>query len=479
MSSHIRALRLNRKIRQRDVATQIGVTDHQIRKWERGLSFPPQSVFEALAQLFGVSQRELELAQQDFVASVVPGEGYTTAQTQYSAVEKPVARLPSGRFRVLDLFCGAGGLSFGLELTGCFTTVAGLDLLPDRIATFRANHSHSIGLVQDIREFSPETFPAMVDGIDVIVGGPPCQGFSSIRPFRTLTEGDRRNTLVEHFLMLVALIKPRWFIFENVVGILTHYRGRMLRSLLAGFEDSGYTVSWGVLNAALYGVPQHRERLFIVGNRSDAKFSWPTPTHHAEHESMAGIRSEVVRSDPLFTKHLPQAISLNEAIGDLPALKAGQSAEKYKHAPCNKFQKWARTSSQTLTMHQATQHSKRMLEIIQHAGSNISAIPKHLITSGFSSCYSRLDGDSPSTTLTVNFVHPASNKCIHPTQDRALTPREGARIQSFPDRYEFLGTRSQIVKQIGNAVPPLLAKAIGQSILKADAQTADDFVHDQ
>ena len=111
MLRHIRALRLHRKMRQRDVAAQIGVSDHQIRKWERGLTFPPQSVFEALAQLFGVSHIELKLAQQNFVASVVPGEGYTTAQTQYSGVENPVTRLPAGRLRVLDLFYGAGGLA--------------------------------------------------------------------------------------------------------------------------------------------------------------------------------------------------------------------------------------------------------------------------------------------------------------------------------------------------------------------------------
>ena len=115
-------------------------------------------------------------------------------------------------------------------------------------------------------------------------------------------------------------------------------------------------------------------------------------------------------------------------------------------------------------MHMATAHSKRMLEIIRHSGPNISCIPKHLISSGFSSCYSRLNADEPSVTLTVNFVHPASNRCIHPIQDRALTAREGARIQSFDDRFKFTGTRTQIVKQIGNAVPPLLGRAIGASV---------------
>ena len=122
-----------------------------------------------------------------------------------------------------------------------------------------------------------------------------------------------------------------------------------------------------------------------------------------------------------------------------------------------------------MTMHTATSHSARMLEIIRHAGANINALPAGMVKSGFSSCYSRLDPDRPSTTLTVNFVHPASNRCIHPFQDRALTPREGARIQSFPDRFEFEGSSAQVVKQIGNAVPPLLGRiAIAAAILASE-----------
>ena len=115
-------------------------------------------------------------------------------------------------------------------------------------------------------------------------------------------------------------------------------------------------------------------------------------------------------------------------------------------------------------MHEATRHSDRMLEIIRHSGSSISCIPPHLITSGFSTCYSRLEANEPANTITVNFVHPASNKCIHPIQNRALTPREGARLQGFDDDFVFCGNRAQIVKQIGNAVPPLIGEAIAPSI---------------
>ena len=472
MSGHIRELRLRHKRRQRDVAYQIGISDYQLRKWERGLELPPHSIIRAMADLFGVAPSALEHAQKSFMNSVAPGEGYTTAQAPYSRVEQATAPAFLDRLRVLDLFCGAGGLSFGLELTGCFTTVAGLDLLPDRIATFRANHPHATGVVGDIRDVSVSSVMDIANSIDVIVGGPPCQGFSFIRPFRPLTEGDKRNTLIEQFIAWVSAIQPRWFVFENVLGRLTHRQGFILQTLLDGFKSCGYKVTWRVMNSAHYGVPQNRERLVIVGHRTNADFQWPLPSHRIDHKSMAGARPEIVRTEPLLADFTPSAITLMEAIGDLPEIEAGQSAEAYNGVPQNDFQKWARGGERPLTLHQATNHSEHMLKILRFAGPNISSIPAHLISSGFSSSYSRLDADRPSATLTVNFVHPASNRCIHPFQNRALSPREGARIQSFPDSFEFYGTRAQIVKQIGNAVPPLLAVAVGEAISKADRQAS-------
>ena len=468
MSGDIRSLRLQRGWLQSDFAAAICISDHQIRKWERGLALPPKFALEAIAGIFEVDARELERDQRSFVRSVEAGEGYATARAVSNGIQKPTATTPTDRMRVLDLFCGAGGFSFGLELTGRFVTVAGIDLLPDRIATFKANHPHATGIVADIRDFPIEKLEHLSRPVDLIIGGPPCQGFSSIRPFRTLTEEDKRNTLIEHFLISVAKIRPRWFVFENVVGILTHRRGHVLKSLLEGFNASGYNITWRVMNSASYGVPQYRERLVVVGNLSGSDFHWPEPTHRHEHKGMAGSRAEVIRTDPIFSQHLPRALTVDEAIGDLPAIRSGETSGRYNNPPKNKFQEWSRAGSRTLTLHTATRHSSHMMEIIKHAGSNISAIPQHLISSGFSTGYSRLDSDSPSTTLTVNFVHPASNRCIHPFQDRALTPREGARIQSFPDSFVFRGTRAQVVKQIGNAVPPLLAHAIGEAILRTE-----------
>ncbi|HUT03608.1 MAG TPA: DNA cytosine methyltransferase [bacterium] len=370
--------------------------------------------------------------------------------------------------RVLDLFAGCGGLSFGLEMTGHFVAVCGLDLLPDRLDTFLANHPCAAGLIGDIRDWRIEDIRKSMGRVDLIAGGPPCQGFSSIRPFRAVTEGDRRNNLIEYFVLIIAALKPKWMLLENVVGMLTHKRGVMLESVISALQDIGYNMSWRIINAALYGVPQNRERIVIIGNRMGIDFKWPEPTHFAEYRSMAGSRPEVISVLPVFSPNLMPAVTVSVAISDLAPVEAGEQVNHYIDEPRNDFQRTMRGGNPQLTLHRATRHTKRMLNIIEHAGANISHIPKELISSGFSTCYSRLDASKPSTTLTVNFVHPASNRCIHPRQNRALTIREGARLQSFPDRFEFIGTTGQIVKQIGNAVPPLLAKALGEAIYTAD-----------
>jgi DNA (cytosine-5)-methyltransferase 1 len=159
-------------------------------------------------------------------------------------------------------------------------------------------------------------------------------------------------------------------------------------------------------------------------------------------------------------------VTVADAISDLPELEAGQQIDLYTKPPQTDYQKERRSDAQQLTHHITTNHTPRMLEIIRHAGPNINSIPKHLITSGFSSCYSRLDANKPAVTITVNFIHPASNRCIHPIQDRALSLREGARLQSFDDTFTFAGNRTQIAKQIGNAVPPLLGRVFAEEIAK-------------
>jgi DNA (cytosine-5)-methyltransferase 1 len=444
-----------------------------LRKWERGLELPDYESARRLGGVLSLSPSDLLKAQSVHAERATPGEGYTTAVSNKGYVISPCLRGPTGKKRVLDLFCGAGGLSYGFEQSGGFITTSGIDLLPDRVETFVANHKYATGIVGDLRAYSLEELRQIIGDIDVVVGGPPCQGFSSIRPFRNLTEGDPRNSLVEHYVLLINHLRPEWFVFENVVGILTHEGGSRLYAVLDGFRAAGYTVEWRVVNAALFGVPQHRERVVIVGNRINIPFIWPTPTHRIEYKSMAGSRAEVLRPEgPLFSGIMRDAVTLMQAIDDLPPVASGDEKKEYLASPRNEYQELMRKESNELTLHRATKHSDRMLEIIRHAGANISALPPGMVKSGFSSCYSRLDANKPSTTLTVNFVHPASNRCIHPYQDRALTPREGARIQSFPDRFEFRGNSAQVVKQIGNAVPPLLGQRIAEAIMHSEKVSA-------
>lgn len=461
----LRSERLAKGLAQQELARRARIQLANLKRWERGFEMPPDDALVRLARVLECEVKVLRRAQRRFIEAAVPGEGYTTAKPEVGAVFARSRQPGKGKRHVLDLFCGSGGFSFGFEQTGRFAVTAGIDLLPDRISTYRENHPTANAIVGDITGFPVETLDGEGLSPEVVIGGPPCQGFSSIRPFRMCTIGDPRNNLFEHFALVVATLRPRWFVLENVVGLLTHGGGRVLPSLIASFGEAGYKTDWRVVNAAHYGLPQNRERLVVVGSREGRAFEWPAPTHVVDHRSMAGKWAKRVGTMPLFSAPLRPAVTVMDAIHDLPEIRAGESASEYRaDVEPTEYERLMRNGSSSLTLHEATAHTPRMLEIIRLAGANRWALPEGLTTSGFSSCYSRLDADRPSVTLTVNFVHPASNRCIHPSQDRALTPREGARLQGFPDRFDFKGTRSQIVKQIGNAVPPLLGKVIAQAL---------------
>ena len=382
------------------------------------------------------------------------------------------------RMTVMDLFCGTGGLSKGFENTGAFRVAFGIDVLPVAVETFGLNHSRAVALGSDIREVRPRSASqqtGLVRGdVDVIVGGPPCQGFSSIRPFRSLNEDDPRNSLFEEFASYVNYFRPPVFVMENVAGLATHNRGATIEQIQECFDGLGYTPDWRIINAAHFGVPQRRERLVMIGAQHGMRATFPSPTHAGDFDT-SSVGDRVRRLAPPPTDEtglsvcneskLPEPLTTIDAIGDLPPLAAGERVDEYNLPPQNDYQAARRRHAQHLDLHVATGHTKRMLEIVRHSGPNINSVPRHLISSGFSSCYSRLDPDEPAVTVTVNFVHPSSNKCIHPFQDRALTPREGARLQSFDDDFSLCGTRTQIVKQIGNAVPPLLAQAIAETVV--------------
>lgn len=375
--------------------------------------------------------------------------------------------------KTIDLFCGTGGFSAGFEATGKFEVLAGIDILEESLKTFKANHKDAYIIEGDLKEWPPQKF-AQVTGIypgdiDVVIGGPPCQGFSSLRPFRSLNVDDPRNTLFESFALFVHFYKPNLFVMENVVGLMSHKQGKIIKNIVEIFESIGYYTDWRVLNAVHYGLPQRRERVIVIGhlNNKNGVF-FPEPTHYFEGRSMAPLNHpKVIRTYPLMQYILAPAVTVMEAIHDLPEIKAGEKGTHYRTdiSPTS-YEIARRKTMEQLILHEATVHTEKMLQVIKHAGSNIFALPPGMVTSGFSTSYSRIESDEPSVTLTVNFVHPGSNKCIHPYQHRALTPREGARLQGFDDDYIFVGNRSQIVKQIGNAVPPLLGQAIATALLE-------------
>lgn len=384
-------------------------------------------------------------------------------------------------YKVMDLFCGTGGFSKGFENAGEFEVVHGIDMLPIAVETFKTNHPDAFAVADDIRKVRrsevAEATGLRRGDVDVIIGGPPCQGFSSIRPFRSSADDDPRNSLFEEFASYVNYFRPKALVMENVVGLATYEGGDTIDRILETFSSLGYDCDWRILNASNFGVPQKRERLIILGVERGGSFQFPSFTHASAsktigHKNRSRMHTYAAPVPTLFDTEdfdsLPSAVTVREAIDDLPIVQSGESSERYSKPPRTDFQRARRKNApDELALHSSTRHSAKMMEIIRHSGDNISCIPKHLITSGFSSCYSRLRGDEPAVTITVNFVHPASNKCIHPDLDRALTPREGARLQSYDDDFVFKGNRSQIVKQIGNAVPPLLGQAIARSVLDA------------
>ncbi len=369
-------------------------------------------------------------------------------------------------YGILDLFCGTGGFSHGFaSFDRRFKLLAAIDVEADPAATTQANHPDCLVIQKDIRLVTPSHLKRLIPRhrVDVIIGGPPCQGFSSLRPFRSSSDEDPRNTLFEQFALYVNYFKPRVFVMENVVGLLTYNDGATLGAIQQCFASMGYQTDWRILNAAHFGVPQKRERFIMIGRRGRGLIAFPAPTHRFDGK-VIGYKD---RSRMLVgSEGLPSAVTTSEAIGDLPPLVSGEESTRYTIEPQCAYQVDRRARSEILTLHCATKHNAKLLEIIKHSGHSISSVPPGLVTSGFSSSYSRLEPDRPANTITVKFTSPASNKCIHPFQDRAITPREAARIQSFDDDYVFVGSKTSVAYQLGNAVPPLLGRAIAKPVLE-------------
>jgi DNA (cytosine-5)-methyltransferase 1 len=389
----------------------------------------------------------------------------------------------SRSLNMLDLFCGTGAFSYGIESASRrLRTVGGIDADQAAARTAALNHANASIRCEKIEHVLPEEMLALTgaSNIDVIVGGPPCQGFSSLRPSRGAGLDDPRNSLYQQFVKYVRTLRPRVFLLENVVGILSAGEGKLVSEMLTAFLHAGYQVDWRVLNAANFGVPQKRERFFLVGVRKNvgAKIAptFPAPSHWFAGKVIGTKLKD--RYLVNFNSGLAP-VSVRDAISDLPSLNSGEQKNIYQKSgkALTAYQAARRRGNmELLTLHEAAVHNAKMLEVIKHAGASIHALPKGLVGSGYSSCYSRLAFDEPATTITVKFTSPASSKCIHPVDDRAITPREAARLQSFDDSFLFAGSKTDIASQIGNAVPPLFGAAFAPIIEKLlDAQSIGEY----
>ena len=316
----------------------------------------------------------------------------------------------------VDLFSGAGGLSLGFEMAG-FNNVFSVEYDKKIAESYKKNFPTHNLLVKDIQEITDDEIITLQHNqeVDVVIGGPPCQGFSLAgRIGRSFVE-DKRNYLLKEFVRVVKIIDPPMFVMENVARILSHNKGETIKELTNEFKKIGYNVQYKVLQAADYGVPQKRQRIFIVGTKNK-EFNFPTP--------------------------IGTTITVKEAIGDLPPLKSGERSEVPNHFSMN--------------------HSSQMLKKMSYIGDggNRNQIPEDLRPkTGDIRKYIRYDSQKPSVTVTGDM-----RKIFHYEQNRALTPRELARLQSFPDSFIFEGNSISIQQQIGNAVPPLLGYAVAKQV---------------
>ncbi|MDE6262922.1 MAG: DNA cytosine methyltransferase [Muribaculaceae bacterium] len=343
---------------------------------------------------------------------------------------------------VLDLFCGCGGLSKGFEEAG-YNILIGVDFEQSALNTFNLNHKTAKGVKLDLSEAeSFNRIDALLDGrkLDVIIGGPPCQGFSLTGP-RNFE--DERNKLYLAMIETVRRYKPKAFLIENVPGMANLYNGAVRNEIIHRFSEIGYNVTYKIVCAADYGVPQIRKRLIFVGLRSESK--------------------SYVFPEPYLTED--EYITCEQAISDLPTLEntLGEEISTYDTEPLTDFQKTMRASSDILHNHTAINHKPFVREVISMVpdGGNYKDLPDGIGQSrNFHMAWTRLNSKKPART-----VDTGHRNLFHYKWNRCPTVRESARIQTFPDDFVFLGNRGQQNKQVGNAVPVLLAKALASQLL--------------
>ena len=365
---------------------------------------------------------------------------------------------------VIDLFCGAGGLSAGFEMAG-FSVLVGNDLFEAAGETFKRTHAQAKFIPGPIQDLTVERLME-VSGLKrgeltVLVGGPPCQAYSVYNHQRGMH--DARATLFREYLRIVDGMQPRWIVMENVAGIFSIGGGEAVHAIRAELGALGYDVKEKVLRAEEYGVPQERRRVVFIGNRMGAPITHPEPTH--------GVG-------------LLPFVTINDAIGDLPPMENGEDRGRvaYACAPRSDFQRLLRGNLTAVTNHAAPRLGKANIDRLAYIppGGSWRDIPHDLLPAGMKRAkrsdhtkrYGRMQWDGLScTVLTKCDIHWGAY--IHPDQERAITVREAARIQSFPDSFEFSGSKTDQYIQVGNAVPPVLGKAIGDHLMRCILMSAE------
>ena len=332
--------------------------------------------------------------------------------------------------KIIDLFCGCGGLSKGFEKAG-FEVCLAIDIWKDAITTYNHNHKNPVAICEDIKNIDTQKLRELNKNNDIvgIIGGPPCQGYSTVGK-RDIT--DERNYLYLEYCRIVELINPEFFVLENVKGLLTLNDGMFKKDITERFKKLGYNVESKILNAADYGIPQNRQRVFFVGLKNK-NFTFP--------------------------KEFDYKVSVEEAISDLLDCK-----DEYKINPTNNYQKLMRNDCKKVYNNELTNHSEQTVEIISKIpdGGKIKDLPQEYWNiRKYNKAFQRMNSKLPSNTIDTGH-----RNYFHYKENRIPTVRESARIQSFEDDFEFLGSKTSQYKQVGNAVPPLLAFEVAKEIKK-------------
>lgn len=333
--------------------------------------------------------------------------------------------------KIIDLFCGIGGLSLGFEQAG-FEVITAIDMWKDAVITYNHNRKDKVAKIETVEDFNENELPEILktNHVTGIIGGPPCQGFSTVGRREV---DDPRNKMYIEFYKAVKLASPDFFVIENVKGMLTLNKGAFVKDLIERFGESGlgYTITYKLVNAADYGIPQNRYRVFYVGIKNK-KFVFPTPFDYK--------------------------LTAKDGISDLE----GSTNESYGSEPQNAYQRLLRGKCVHPFNQDYTAHSDKTISTISMIpdGGNIKSLPpEYWQIRKYNKAFERMGTFKPSNTIDTGH-----RNYFHYSEPRIPTVRESARIQSFPDSFEIIGTRGSQYKQVGNAVPPMLAKIIAESI---------------